>query len=171
MPFKKNIESRQSGLFRAVLMILLRRRNAPRIYRLLARSYLRIQGLCSALSRMVVRNMWGVLSVAGAKLVSKYFRCFRRGELVPGATGSAVYRNPYAGRGRLCLHQISYPKSYCVIGCACRGCAARWREVNPGALGTGSSRQYLWEWAAAVIWVRSINTRLGQIGSASFAAQ
>ena len=120
---------------------------------------------------MVVRNMWGVLSVAGAKLVSKYFRCFRRGELVPGATGSAVCRNHYAGLGRLCHHQISYPKSYCVIGCACRGRAAGWREVNLGALGTGSSRHYLWEWAAAVNWVRSINTRLGEIGSTGFVAQ
>ena len=39
---------------------------------------------------MVVRNMWGILSVADAKLVSKYFWCFRRGELVPGAAAYAT---------------------------------------------------------------------------------
>ena len=124
-----------------------------------------------ALSKMVVRNLWGILSVTGAKLVSKYFRCFRRGELVPGATGSAVCRNSYAGLGRLFHHQILHPKSYCVIGCVCRVRAARWRGLNLIAPDTGRSRHYLWEWATAVNWVRSINTRLGEIGSASFVAQ
>ncbi len=171
MPFKKNIKSRQSELFRVVLMILLRWRGAPRIYRLSVRSYLWIQGLFHALSRMVVRNMWGILSVADAKLVSKYFRCFRRGELVPGATGSAVCRNPYAGLGRLCHHQIGQPNSYCVISCACRVRDARWRGVNLCTLDTGSSRHYPWEWAAAVNWVRSINTRIGQIVRKSLVAQ
>ena len=87
------------------------------------------------------------------------------------AAGYAVCRNPNCGLGRLCHHQTRHTQSYCVIRCACRGRAARWREVNPGALGTGSSRHYLCEWAAAVNWVRSINTRLGEIGSASFVAQ
>ena len=90
---------------------------------------------------------------------------------MPSAAGYAVCRNPNAGLGRLCHHQTRHTKSYCVIRCACRGRAAGWREVNLGALGTGSSRHYPWEWAAAVNWVRSINTRLGEIGSTGFVAQ
>jgi len=90
---------------------------------------------------------------------------------VPSAAGYAVCRNPNAGLGRLCHHQSRSLNSYCVIRCACRGRAAGWREVNLGALGAGSSRHYLWEWAASVNWVRSISTKLGEIGSASFVAQ
>ena len=115
--------------------------------------------------------MWGVLSVAGANLVSKYFRCFRRGELLPGAAGYAGCWKPNAALGRVCHHQTRPPKSYCVIRCACRVRAAKWRGLNLGGLGTGSLRHYFWEWAAAVNWMRSINTSLGEIGSTSFVAQ
>ena len=71
----------------------------------------------------------------------------------------------------ICDHRFRPPKSYCVIRCACRVRAAKWRGLNLSALDTGRSRHYFWDWVAVVNWVRSINTRLGQIVRTSLVAQ